>query len=401
MPVRIAVVSDLHCHHSRKFYDSDSSFSNSSFLTTDLLRAPTSRHTVESLLELIKKEQLSADFLTCPGDITNQVDIQGFISGWGYVKEIAENLKVAKENIIATLGNHDVDSRFNISPDDVFMVAQGIGNGFPFAGQEMVDIFWAKGYVFLEYEHIRFLVINTVKFHSNKEAAARGKVNDTQLKEIREYLTAHKDAKLQVALCHHHPVMHSRFNLGEDDVIASGADLVDILNEQGIHLLIHGHKHDPWLRYSGGNNSSFPIFSSGSFSAQTNLMVSPARNTFHTIEISRVDFGRAKGIIRTWEYLFGIGWRRADSGDELFPQNAGFGFSGAVEELVESTITLIDGNANNLMNWEDFLARNPNVEYLTPAECKKFREMLSEREIITHPELPKRPDFIGRISSGI
>src|SRR5436190_1217368 len=82
MELSIAIVSDLHCHHS-------SQGPAKSLLLTDSDRSPSSQHPVESLIELIKTESLKASILLMPGDLTNEVDRQGMLLGWGFVHEIA------------------------------------------------------------------------------------------------------------------------------------------------------------------------------------------------------------------------------------------------------------------------------------------------------------------------
>lgn len=394
--ITIAVVSDLHCHHSRKFRKEDIP-SRFSYLNTDLVRMPSKDHPVQSLLKLLTTEEhMTADYLLCPGDITNQVDVQGFITGWEFVKEIGEILRVEEQHIVATLGNHDVDSRYNICNDDVFKIAQSIGRNFPIADEGLTQEFWSKGYCFIENKDIRILVINSVKFHTNKDSAVKGKMDEKQIEGIETYLENHQDNKVQIAVCHHHPIEHARWNLGTEDTIELGGHLLDKLNYFKFDLLVHGHKHDPWLRYSQGNNDSLPIFSAGSFSATSNFMFNSAKNTFHIIKLIKEGKNKALGSIRTWEYLPSNGWRRADSGDQFFPPNTGFGFQGKLDDLVKKSIEIIDSGNGSFLNWHSFKKQLKDVSYLTPDECVEFRNKLSEEGIITNPELPKEPNIIGK-----
>lgn len=107
MGITIAVLSDLHCHHS-------SCQPTESLLITDADRSPPSQHPVSGLFELIEKHGLVADALLMAGDLTNKVDRQGIISGWDFVQDIARALKA--DILAPTLVNHDVISR--ISTED-------------------------------------------------------------------------------------------------------------------------------------------------------------------------------------------------------------------------------------------------------------------------------------------
>src|SRR3546814_398838 len=99
--LKLAIISDLHCHPINMENDV-------TYLPSDKLRSPSNDHPVESLLKIIKKEGISTDYTLCPGDFTDKASVIGFISGWNYSLEIHRALN--SKEIIATLGNHDVDS---------------------------------------------------------------------------------------------------------------------------------------------------------------------------------------------------------------------------------------------------------------------------------------------------
>tara|TARA_R110002049_G_C9169822_1_gene561805 strand:- start:3382 stop:4608 length:1227 start_codon:yes stop_codon:yes gene_type:complete len=396
--VTIAIISDLHCHHSQKF-KKDGIAKNHSYLTTDKPRFPAKEHPVQSLSDLIIKDSIKSDFLLCPGDITNMVDVQGFISGWGFVKEIGEVLGVKEENVLATLGNHDVDSRYNLF-DEVFDLAKTIGGGYPLKDDLLNETFWANGFCIIESEQLRILVINSVYFHSNKEETVQGRIKEWQLEKIENELKGKSDDKIQVALFHHHPIEHSKQKLGDEDKIVLGGQLMDILNENKFDLVIHGHKHHPWLRYAPGNGNRTPIFSAGSFAATSAAMVTGSKNTFHKISIRKKAGQRGCGKIETWEYLPNNGWRLAESGDDFFPMYTGFGYGGAIDILVDKTKQIIDDGNGEFIDWNQFIVQVDEINYLTPDETTELRKKLSRQGIITNPELPKLPTVIGRPYKG-
>lgn len=380
-------MSDLHCYHA-----ADGKWPIDSYLTSNKLRSPSKDHPVQALIEILPSIiDSKVHYLLCPGDIANKSDQQGFIDGWGFVLEVGQALGV--NEVIATLGNHDVDSRY-LGSTNIYTVAKGIKKGYPIGELALCNEFWANGFTFVERESVRILVINSVFYHHHQNEIDRGRVDSTQLELIENYLTNMNDDKLQIALCHHHPLPHERFKLGTNDVIAGGNDLIDLLNREEFDLLIHGHKHDPWLRYAPGSRNSVPIFSAGSFSATTNHILNGKRNTFHLITLTKgPNFTRGK--IKTWEYLPNIGWKLADSGEDGFPVYSGFGFKGTINELVNKTEDIIE---NQFLTWQSFLEKLPEVEFLTPDECIEFRNTLEEQcNIITYPPLPHRPKQIGKL----
>lgn len=379
-------MSDLHCYHPK-----DDKWPIDSYLTSNKLRSPSKDHPIQALLEILPSiVDSKIDYLLCPGDVANRADQQGFIDGWGFVLEIGQALKV--DEIISTLGNHDVDSR-HIGSTDIYTIAKGIKKGFPINEVSLCNEFWANGFTFVEKENVRILVINSVFFHHTQSEIDKGKVDPTQLEAIEKYLSNLNDDKLKLALCHHHPLPHERFKLGSGDVIVGGNELIDLLNKYKFDLLIHGHKHDPWLRYAPGSGSSVPIFSAGSFSATTNQILNGKRNTFHLVTLTKTE-NASYGKIKTWEYLPNIGWKLADSGDDGFPVHSGFGFKGKIVDLINDTDRVI---TKDFMDWEKFIKEVPEVEFLTPDECIEFRNSLEIRfNIITHPPLPNRPKIIGK-----
>jgi 3',5'-cyclic AMP phosphodiesterase CpdA len=399
--ITFAVMSDLHCHHSKSFPKdaTGKSFEIDTYLLSDRLRTPAKEHPIESLCELIKAEPLlKADFLLCPGDITNKVDTQGFITGWEFIQQVASALSIKNENVLATLGNHDVDSRYTIS-NDVFDQARGIKRNFPLENPQLRSNFWDHGFAFYEQTDLRIFVFNSCFFHKKKDHAVYGMIDSSQIEEIDKYLSSHTDDKVKVALFHHHPIPHSRFNLGNEDLIRNGSDLIDLLNKYSFDLVIHGHKHDPWLRYASGNNLSVPIFSAGSFSATTNILITGKKNNFHLIKIIKSK-KNTTGIIDTWEFLPAGGWVPA-SGEHNFPVKTGFGYRGSIEDLIKKTVATVAKAPNKQISWNVFIKQIPEVEFLTPDDCIKFKTALeNEHKLMTHPSLPKLPIYIGEIYSG-
>ena len=81
----------------------------------------------------------------------------------------------------------------------------------------------------------------------------RGRVDQSQIAEIEERLREIDPARLRsairVALIHHHPVLTpSLTEAGRgDDAIHNSALLLALLREFGFHVILHGHKHNPFV----------------------------------------------------------------------------------------------------------------------------------------------------------
>lgn len=364
--LRIAIISDLHCHPKRTKEEG----ADCTYLLTDKLRNPVNDHPVESLLKVIRDWPIEVNLTLCPGDFTDKANTQGFIDGWSFSLEI--NQKLNSDNIIATLGNHDVDSHNSFSNYSL-SIAKGIKRGFPLEIDSECDTFWSKGCVFVEKENYRVLVINSSHFHYNKLSAKSGQIDNDLIDYVHDYLKDKKDNKIQIAMSHHHPIDHSRFQLGEEDKIVNADGLLDVLGIYQFDLFIHGHKHDPLLRYfkTTKTNYQLTIFSAGSFSSTSNLMFTGMRNFFHVIEITKDK--KAKGVIDTWTFIPNKGWE-INNDEHGFATRTGFGNDHSLEEIFASIKLLLENH--NFMNWDEVITTIPDISHLIPADSKTLSDML-------------------------
>ncbi|MDR4892717.1 MULTISPECIES: metallophosphoesterase family protein [unclassified Chryseobacterium] len=380
--IRLAIVSDLHCHP-----EANSFKENDSYLFTNSLRK--NDHPIESLERQLR--DVEADLIIAPGDFTNKADRQGFISGWNYVTEIKDILKA--QDIVATLGNHDVDSGNNYSNYSL-EIAKGIRRNFPLKDDRQRDEFWSKGCTFYEHDCCRILVINSCHFHYSRAAAGGGKVDDDMLNYIDLYLEDNQDNKILVALVHHHPILHDRQKLGEFDLIVNGSELLTKLAKYKFDLLIHGHKHDPLLRYCTPTGTSYrlPIFSSGSFAALSNNLWCGSRNFFHILEINKND-NAVNCQINSWTYFPQNGWKYIYD-ESAYPPYSGFGNTKKIKVIAEE---IFEKMTNPIMDWEEIQILVPEVKYLIPIEMDQLYDELKSKKVYLDKVIGNFPEKIFKI----
>ncbi|MDC6362556.1 MULTISPECIES: metallophosphoesterase family protein [Flavobacteriaceae] len=388
--INIAIISDLHCHHSSH------PLGINSHLLTDSLRNPAAEHPIQSFIEqVIPDFKENIDYLFCPGDITNGTDPQGLISGWDFINEIAHEMST--KDVIATIGNHDIDSRQQISKDEVFRVPKKIGKSYPFKSKELRDEYWANGYCFVEFPDVRVLVINSCHFHRSKDTAVQGKVDKAQIEEIKKYVEKREDSKIQVALCHHHPMEYPLPNPQAEDVLENSADLLKGLIESNFDVFVHGHKHYPSLEYHPCGGKRIPILSSGSFSAKSGLMMHGMFNSFHMMTITKTGNNQAVGKIRTWEYLEGNGWRRANGGPPNLPSYTGFGSNKNIKDICLEINQLYQSKNSVEIRWDKIEVEIPEVQYLTPKELVDLEKTLDDiYELEVNYSKERLPSKIGK-----
>ncbi|WP_417237496.1 metallophosphoesterase family protein [Bizionia paragorgiae] len=392
--IKIAIISDLHCHHSQS-KDNRGGVMDDSYLKTDMLRTPANDHPVESLIQLIESNELEVCLTLCPGDFTNKSDKQGFISGWDFSLEI--NNALNSNEIIATIGNHDVDV-YGVNSSYSIELAKGIKKGFPIKDSDYRDVFWSRGCVFVEKEDYRVLVINSSHFHYNRESAIGGRVDDDLIDYVDQYMDKVKEEKISIVMSHHHPIDHSRLSLGEYDKISNADRLLEILGKHRFDLFVHGHKHDPLLRYHSCYETTYklPVLSSGSFSSTSNLSWTGKRNNFHIIDVIKEDGSGALGKVKTWTFMPRSGWSimRDEGGFDAY---TGFGFKGEIVNLVSEIENYLE--KEKMMKWEDLIKVVPGVQFLVPSEARELEKLLNDKGIILSSNISLSPEYLFNTKS--
>jgi 3',5'-cyclic AMP phosphodiesterase CpdA len=386
MSIKIAVVSDLHCHHS-------SSAPAETILLTDSDRYPAKNHPISALQELITTRGLGADILLAPGDFTNKVDKQGLVSGWDFIQQIS--LWLNARTIAATPGNHDVMSRK--PADDPFQNIRTLSPRFPTQQEDRFTKFWADGYCAFETADANIITINTVKSHTNEESAKRGLILPEQLASLDSYLTSLSKKKFNVAVCHHHPILHEDIGAGAHDVMTNGSELIETLARHGYHLIVHGHKHHPKLTQLTAP-SPMVIFAAGSFSAaMKGGLATRTRNVFHIIDLDLTEHNEVRGQIKTWQFQLMKGWIPATTDAADFPHTAGFGSPLSHNEIADHVIRLYSAQTSELYDWRRVLETLPEIQHALPSTLRHASQLLLAQGIHLIPPPPDQPQVVGRI----
>lgn len=272
--MKLAIVSDLHC-----MYDPEC-LSKETFLFSNGLRDVENRHPVAALLSLIEREQLTSDCMICPGDISNKVDIQGLISGFGFLQEIKGALHAS--DLFCTPGNHDVDykhAKATVIPSADHVI-KNLHQEYPVTDSSLKQQFWAQNFCIFSNDKIVLLIYNSVFNYTDESTAKKTQITPACIEQIKTKIQGiDATGKVKVAVMHHHPTKYSNTHYckyPDCDTITNGDTFLDALQNLGFNLVIHGHKHIPRLE----TKNKMPIFCAGSFSSLENLN-NLYRNSFH------------------------------------------------------------------------------------------------------------------------
>lgn len=392
MELKIAVISDLHCHSKSK-----NKGLQESYLLTDQ-PIPDNQNPLKSLNHLISLESrkgspIQADILIMPGDISNRCEPSGFNFGWDVVKEVCKLFQA--KIIIPTIGNHDVDSRQTYSSNPIHPVST-FATDFPFLTSAQNSKFWSEGYIFIESEEYRILVVNSAHNHRTVAEAEHGSISQDLLNELEEELKQKSPKQFNIAICHHHPIPHERHHLGTADLIYNGTQFVELLGQYNYQIIIHGHKHDPLIRYAPGGTTSPVIFSAGSFSAYKSLLLSGAYNTFHLITLESDEKAECEnqGIIDTWFFTPSKGWDK-NVQNEYFLSKIGFGCRTSLKQLTKSIKDWMHNQREDNFTWADFIPNFEMINYLLPVDRKALGSKLKSEGINVYPYFPTDPEVIS------
>ncbi|MFV8628715.1 metallophosphoesterase family protein [Ralstonia pseudosolanacearum] len=373
-PVTFALLSDLHAAPKIsdpkgtevKLYSDGDSFAQH-------------ENPLSSLYALITREKLTADFVVCPGDMTNRADAGALKFVWDELHKLRECL--GAQQVIATVGNHDVDSRSHevgTIPREALM---RLVPRFPIPDDALADHFWAHGYFLTTIGRVRFLVLNSSWLHEHRDELERGAVTAYTLEKLRQDLDSNPAAEFNVAVCHHHPHVHSDLNLG-GDIMLNGQKLLDVLSANATWLVIHGHKHHPKIELAQGEFQRPIVLACGSFSGRlegANATVS--RNYFHIVRVE--NFGEdaeLRGVVESWHWVSGLGWESYGNANSTFPSRLGFGFEGSLQPLVRAVVESM--GTHQLKRWDEMLVLQPDLAHLTPRKLAALCSALESKHSI-------------------
>lgn len=339
---------------------------------------------VYALKQLIEREGIKADLLLCPGDLGHQARPSAISHAWQQLQVLASAMGGAR--LVASSGNHDVDSRNTYNDHDAKGVLLDLEPPYPLLEMELCDRYWARNFAVVAEPRYRLVVLNSCAYHGtgSLQEHLHGRVAERTLARLKSALQSTPAPPVNVLLCHHHPQPHMELKLGDYDVMKNGQLLLDLLGEGGFGrwLVVHGHKHHPKIVYASGSSTSPVILSAGSLCAQLFLeLQTKARNQFHLVRFSLEEV-KARGLVGTvqsWDWAFGEGWVEAGARSGL-PRFCGFGTR--LDPLVLAR-EIVEVYREGLKLWDDICDRLPAVKYLLPGDLRNIAGSLEEAYRLT------------------
>ena len=384
------VVSDIHVHASVMQTDGENPPSYASTGAT-----PNDAHTdaFSGLAKLVDDDNIQADLLICCGDMTDSARPDALQYAWAHLNDLRDSLGASL--VLATPGNHDVDSRGlddHVHPESEL---QNMEPGFPFADEAAKAKFWAYGYAIAQSDNARVLLVNSAAHHGYKGEYRHGRIARRTIERIERDLTTSGPRDLNILVMHHHVATDPR--LQDDYSAAVDAErLLDSLavgSRSGPWVVIHGHGHHARVYAAAGSASSPFVFSAGSMARILGgeLANSTAnqvyRLTFH-LDKNDLESVDVPTTFQSWTWAAGAGWHN-DPGTGL-PARGGFGARVSIHGLARAIAHQV--TASGVLKENELNASWPQLRFMMPADLKQLRDVLSaDHGFAVSPEDPRLP----------
>ncbi len=370
--IRIAVLSDIHAYSKGAL---DAGQQRPSFVEVGAPSDSPGTNPFTALKELVQNEGLEADLLVCAGDLADRAHPASTVYSWARVRELKEQLSA--KALLATAGNHDLDSRFIHNDHDARSVLQGLID-FPFSDPALNNEYWARNLVVQVRDELRYVVLNSAAHHGYQDEYAHGRISSRTLDYLKAQLAATQSKDVNLLVVHHHLSKVTGVDRDDASEMTHGAALLDTLDsgDYGRWLVIHGHRHFPYISYGPGTAESSVIFSAGSFSAVLyDEIQGKARNQFYIIEIEPSTTGRVRGTFRAWDWISDEGFVPAQAMSGL-PHRGGFGSPHGATALAQEIATALGDDA--LLVWATLEERLPELRFTAPRDLKACKGVLQK-----------------------
>ncbi|MGL4951282.1 MAG: metallophosphoesterase family protein [Mycoplasma sp.] len=384
-PLKIAVISDLHFVNSENIVNGD----RASWLVFSDSDGLNKNNFWTSLLNKIERDNIKADILVCPGDITTHSEVSALEFAWNQLNILAKKLECSV--LVTATGNHDVQSRTNDfsnnvirelnENNDLFENLKQLNPPYPlvdFSSDETsahlrrVHYFGTDFLLFDSNPEYRLVVFNSCARHTSSPTDyERGYLAKSTLQWLENAVKDvydPKNKKPSIFVCHHHPIQHDEFGTGSYDFIRGGNKLIEMLSKYGSWIVIHGHKHHAKLTYHSVGSKKTVVFAAGTLSAHKQSLGDNFTNQFYIIDINKdKNKGTLEGYFNVYSWK-GSQWSLTKSKNEGVYTGIGFGDIGCLEDLAENIAQEVSGL--NRLEWNIIIDKLPQLKRCLPKDLE-------------------------------
>jgi predicted phosphodiesterase len=312
----------------------------------------------------------------CAGDLADRCDSTALTQIWQRLCKLADDLGAV---LISTAGNHD-HARSGGDPKQHLIA---LDPPFPVRDSAHSANYFAYGWARLAMQGHTVICVNSAAMTGYQNSGGEdeykhGRVTQQMVGGIQKSLREHPSIGTRLLVVHHHPVQLPQIDLNEKSRIIDAELLLHALEDDGSWLVIHGHKHRPWIQYGPGGGGSPVLFSAGSFAAALDgVLAQSTKNQFYVIDLlpdseaQSLGLGPA-GTFAAWTHspLEPDGWIPSGLNDGL-PAGGGFGWRADPSRLAQMLSEHVQTVGHDL-SWSDLLKWEPRLMYLSPDDWSKI-----------------------------
>jgi predicted phosphodiesterase len=378
----------------------------------------------EEFIDLIKRNSdCRPDVVVCCGDMGDQANPTGLQHAWNFLNEL---VKLSPASLLlATAGNHDLDSRFQHSDYDAKGTLQDLNPPFPlvclddsFLSKKDIERkalhFWADNFYVVVKDTVRFVVLNSSAFHGYGKISENtdlleyehGRISEFTIKRMTKVLQEQNEKLeggsviINVLICHHHLEKDGSVDDPDYSSMRGAHTLVDMLSDSDIGrwLVIHGHRHRPRLYQTNDSTGPF-VLSAASFGAtKFDDPQNPSPNQAYLINLDLREMKKCRflpaGSIKTFSRAPGMAWSNTYYASGGLPPNSNFGFRGSVDELAADINDTIIGETP--VKWVNLSEKIPKISYLHYKQLDELNKCLKRYSMVILFDDCKTPTSCGR-----
>lgn len=142
--LNILIISDIHAFNGNP----DDGEAPSYYSTWPQFQNSDVRNPFRTIHALLAQENLSVDWILCPGDLADRADPTAQGLTWGALEKLRNDVQAKR--LFGTAGNHDIDSRLAYDEVDIKGSLQSLSPVFPGLGDSQCDFYWSRNFAIME-----------------------------------------------------------------------------------------------------------------------------------------------------------------------------------------------------------------------------------------------------------
>jgi 3',5'-cyclic AMP phosphodiesterase CpdA len=334
---------------------------------------------------IVEKENIKADYLIVPGDITHRAEHLEFELAALNIQKCAEILNVPAENIFFVPGNHDShwdsekDSTEKGEPANLVIASKYryIANN-PFfksiKARAITGSFYEEPFfTFWSDDKTNIIGVNSAVFDTYDKKPHHGSVRQVDLNKLEAAILKYKintSEKVNILVLHHHPITHPDlpFESADLSMVQNASQIMELSTKYNFDFVIHGHKHIPRLQlFMDAYQHPVNVFCAGSFSARIDdRFFQGVPHTFHVIEVDEFcpTYNTPQGVVKSWFHYTGHGWITHESPNGI-PHTEFFGnrmdklkLTSELEAIIKDKLSI-----TNAVRWSEIIKINEDIRY--------------------------------------